>query len=91
MAGLDAAVTVSSHETPANLSDMQEVERTYGRQARAPFNLIGNPAIAVPSGFHSNGLPLALQIVGRASMKPCFRIAWAIEQSLDLGSRRPPI
>ena len=35
--GLDAAVTVSSHETPANLSDMQEVERTYGRQARAPF------------------------------------------------------
>ena len=92
MAGLDAAVTVSSHETPANLSDMQEVERTYGRQARAPFNLIGNPAIAVPSGFHSNGLPLALQIVGRAFDEAmCFRIAWAIEQSLDLGSRRPPI
>jgi len=92
MAGLDAAITVSSHETPANLSDMQEVERTYGRQARAPFNLIGNPAIAIPSGFHSNGLPLALQIVGRAFDEAmCFRIAWAIEQELNLETRRPPL
>ena len=92
MAGLDAAVTVSGHETPANISDMQEVERTYGRQARAPFNLIGNPAIAIPSGFHSNGLPLALQVVGRAFDEAmCFRIAWALERELGLETRRPPI
>ena len=92
MQGLDAAVTVSSHETPANLSDMQEVERTYARQARAPFNLIGNPAIAIPSGFHSDGLPLALQIVGRAFDEAmCFRIAWAVEQELGLGTQRPPV
>ncbi len=92
MQGLDAAVTVSSMETPANLADMQEVERTYARQARAPFNLIGNPAIAIPSGFHSNGLPLALQIVGRAFDEAmCFRVAWAVEQDLNLGVRRPPV
>ena len=92
MAGLDAAVTVSGHETPANISDMQGVERTYGRQARAPFNLIGNPAIAIPSGFHSNGLPLALQVVGRAFDEAmCFRIAWALERELGLETRRPPI
>jgi aspartyl-tRNA(Asn)/glutamyl-tRNA(Gln) amidotransferase subunit A len=92
MAGLDAAITVSSMETPANLGDMQEVERTYARQARAPFNLIGNPAIAIPSGFHSNGLPLALQIVGHAFGEPmCYRVAYAIEQALNLGTRRPPV
>lgn len=92
MEGLDAAITVSSMETPANLSDMQEVERTYARQARAPFNLIGNPAIAIPSGFHSNGLPLALQIVGKAFDEAmCFRIAWSVEQELGLGMRRPPV
>ncbi len=92
MEGLDAAVTVSSMEPPANLADMQEVERTYARQARAPFNLIGNPAIAIPSGFHSNGLPLALQIVGHAFDEAmCFRVAWALEQELSLGSRRPPV
>jgi aspartyl-tRNA(Asn)/glutamyl-tRNA(Gln) amidotransferase subunit A len=92
MEGFDAAVTVSSMETPANLSDMQEVERTYARQARAPFNLIGNPAIAIPSGFHTNGLPLALQIVGHAFDEAmCFRVAWAVEQELGLGFRRPPV
>ena len=92
MQGLDAAITVSSMETPANLADMQEVERTYARQARAPFNLIGNPAIAIPSGFHSNGLPLAMQIVGRAFDEAmCFRIAWAVEQELNLGVQRPPV
>jgi len=31
----------------------------------APFNTAQNPAAAVPAGFHSNGLPLAIQIVGR--------------------------
>ena len=92
MQGLDAAVTVSSMETPANLSDMQEVERTYPRQARAPFNLIGNPAIAIPTGHHTNGLPLSLQIVGRAFDEAmCFRIAWAVEQELNVGVQRPPV
>ena len=31
----------------------------------APANLVGIPAIAVPSGFDSRGLPLSLQIMGR--------------------------
>ena len=30
------------------------------------FNASGNPAASVPFGFHSNGLPLALQIAGRS-------------------------
>ena len=31
----------------------------------APANLVGIPAIEVPSGFDSAGLPLSLQIMGR--------------------------
>ena len=92
MEGLDAAVTASSMEPPVNMANMQEVERTYARQARAPFNLIGNPAIAIPTGQHSNGLPLALQIVGRAFDEAmCFRVAWTVEQELNVGLQRPPI
>ncbi len=92
MEGLDAAVTASSMEPPVNMADMQEVERTYVRQARAPFNLIGNPAIAIPTGLHTNGLPLALQIVGRAFDEAmCFRVAWAVEQELNVGVQRPPV
>jgi aspartyl-tRNA(Asn)/glutamyl-tRNA(Gln) amidotransferase subunit A len=30
-----------------------------------PFNLSGNPAITLPAGFHSDGLPVAIQLVGR--------------------------
>ncbi len=30
-----------------------------------PFNLSGNPAITLPAGFSSDGLPFALQLVGR--------------------------
>jgi len=29
-----------------------------------PFNLSGNPAITLPAGWHSDGLPVAIQIVG---------------------------
>lgn len=29
-----------------------------------PFNLTGHPAITLPSGFHSDGLPTAIQIIG---------------------------
>lgn len=48
-------------------------ETIGGRNARlsgpAPFtvfvNFAWNPAIAVPTGMHSNGLPMSLQIVGQ--------------------------
>jgi aspartyl-tRNA(Asn)/glutamyl-tRNA(Gln) amidotransferase subunit A len=30
-----------------------------------PQNVMGNPAISVPVGLDSNGLPLAVQLVGR--------------------------
>lgn len=29
------------------------------------FNMTGNPAISVPAGFHSTGLPIGFQLVGR--------------------------
>ena len=57
-----------------------------------PFNLAGVPAISVPCGFSSSGLPLGIQIVGKPfAEETLFRVAHAYEQATDWHTRRPPI
>jgi len=56
-----------------------------------PFNVTGTPAISVPTGFTSTGLPLAMQIAGRAFAEPMvYRIAQAYCDATRFGERRPP-
>ena len=50
------------------------------------------PAISVPAGFTSDGLPIGLQIVGRHRADfAVLQIAEAFEQATGFGKRRPPI
>jgi len=57
-----------------------------------PFNITGQPAIAVPSGFDHEGLPLGFQIAGRWHEEAMvFRVARAYEQATDWHRRRPPL
>ena len=56
-----------------------------------PFNLTGQPAASVPCGFTSEGLPVALQIVGRwHADKVVLQAAAACEQSAPWAHQRPP-
>jgi amidase len=49
----------------------------------APLNLTGHPALSVPSGVDSEGLPTATQIVARPFQEEtAFRAAFAVEQVL---------
>ena len=90
--GLDAAVTISSMEPACAIGDEEAVDRTYPRQARAPFNVTGGPALAAPTGFSSSGLPLAMQIVGRPFEEAAlYRIAKAYEDATEWKDKRPPI
>ena len=57
-----------------------------------PFNLTGHPAITLPCGFHSDGLPMAIQLVGRRSEDTrLLRIAALYEQARPWTGRRPQI
>jgi aspartyl-tRNA(Asn)/glutamyl-tRNA(Gln) amidotransferase subunit A len=55
-----------------------------------PINATGQPAISVPAGFTSAGLPIGMQIVGRpfAEARIC-RIGHAYEQAARWIDRRP--
>lgn len=56
-----------------------------------PFNALALPAISVPCGFSSEGLPFGLQLVGRAFEDDVvLRAARAYEQ-VGPGYQRPPV
>jgi aspartyl-tRNA(Asn)/glutamyl-tRNA(Gln) amidotransferase subunit A len=56
----------------------------------APANLVGIPAIAVPSGFDSIGLPLSLQLMGpHFSEGALFRAADWFENETGYWRRKP--
>lgn len=57
-----------------------------------PFNLSGHPAITVPAGFASDGLPYALQIVGPLMRDDLvYRPAALFEQAQPWADRRPDL
>ncbi|PYM15379.1 MAG: amidase [Candidatus Rokuibacteriota bacterium] len=57
-----------------------------------PFNLTGQPAITVPCGFTSDGLPVGLQIVGRRYADlTVLRAARAFELASPWTERRPEL
>jgi aspartyl-tRNA(Asn)/glutamyl-tRNA(Gln) amidotransferase subunit A len=48
-----------------------------------PASLAGLPGISVPGGLDSEGLPLGLQIIGKAwDEATMFRTAYALEQAI---------
>jgi amidase len=54
------------------------------------ITFLANPAISVPAGFSSGGLPVGLQIVGRHRNEwSVLQLAHAYEQATSHGRRRP--
>ena len=57
-----------------------------------PASMTGLPAISVPCGFNSAGLPIGLQLIGRALDEPTLlRAAHAYEQATSWRHRRPEL
>lgn len=89
---VDVMVTLSSMDPACRIDDIKEIERTYPRQARMPFNVTGSPAISVPSGFSQAGLPLSIQLVGKPFDEArLYQLAYAYEQATPWHERRPTL
>jgi amidase len=56
------------------------------------ISVLGLPAISVPAGFTTDGLPVGLQIVGRYQCDlDVLRLAHAFEQATGFWKKRPPV
>ena len=94
---VDIIVTVSSMDLPFPIEDEELAARSYPRQARAPFNLTGHPALVLPVGFTDGAkgdppLPLSMQLVGRHfDEATIYRVAAAYEAATGWTKRHPPI
>jgi Asp-tRNA(Asn)/Glu-tRNA(Gln) amidotransferase A subunit family amidase len=69
---------------PSPQADMRSLTR--------PVSLTGLPALAMPCGFTRSGLPVGMQLIGRAWEEgTVLRIGHAYEQAAGWHRRRPPI
>jgi amidase len=58
----------------------------------SPFNATGQPAVSVPGGFARNGLPLGVQLVGRANDEATLlALAGQIEAERPWADARPAV
>lgn len=92
LAEVDVLLCASSMDPACRIDRPAEVERTYPRQARTPFNVTGHPALAMMAGLSSGGLPLSVQFVARNfDEATLFRVARAWEHASGMDKKHPPI
>jgi aspartyl-tRNA(Asn)/glutamyl-tRNA(Gln) amidotransferase subunit A len=89
---VDVMVTPTSPKPAPMLEGYGGASTLFAPSFTGPFNISGLPAISVPGGFTSRGLPIGLQIVGRPFDEPTvLRAAYTYQQAARWFERRPPI
>jgi len=79
--------------SPAPRSDEMSPERQLRSVSfTGPWNLAGLPALAVPCGFSSSGLPLSMQIIGKPFAEGALlAVADAYQRQTDWHLKVPPV
>jgi amidase len=79
-------MTAPKNHTPGSYLEAVEDNLAPSRGSRntQPFNYTGHPALALPVGKSSAGLPVSMQLVGRFFDDPLLlRVAYAYEHGTD--------
>jgi aspartyl-tRNA(Asn)/glutamyl-tRNA(Gln) amidotransferase subunit A len=92
-ADVDLLLCASSMDPACLIDDAAEVERTYPRQARTPFNVTGHPAVSIMCGISkAAGLPLGLQLVAPSFGEALiYRAAAGYERAAPWATMAPAI
>jgi len=89
---VDVLVTPTIPIPPAAISDPHADDILPEVRNTSPFDVNGWPAISLPCGFTSHGLPIGLQIVGpHGGESVLFQLAHAYEQATEWHKRRPQL
>jgi aspartyl-tRNA(Asn)/glutamyl-tRNA(Gln) amidotransferase subunit A len=93
MQDYDVLVMPTSATPPALISEASPNMLVLGPMLTFPWNVTGQPAIAIPCGFSSDThMPLSMQIVGRPfDEATVFRVADAYQRLTDWHLQVPPI
>ena len=89
---VDVLVTPTTPKPAPTFAVVWDPSFGFPKSNMPPFNMTGLPALAVPCGFSSQGLPLSLQIAGRPfDEATVLRVGHAYEQATEWHRRRPRI
>lgn len=85
-------MTATPHGALEPVVDGVAVPWTHVMDITSYFNLTGLPALSVPYGFSSEGLPIGIQLVSQwFDESTILRLGALLERKGGLGDRRPPI
>ena len=77
---------------PGRQQGLRLVRAGGGCTNTSPFDAYGIPAISLPCGFTSNGMPIGLMIAGpHFSRRKVLALAYAYQQATDWHKRQPPL
>jgi aspartyl-tRNA(Asn)/glutamyl-tRNA(Gln) amidotransferase subunit A len=88
----DAMITANGLDAAPRFDAFDPEVPTKMTLQTMPFNVTGNPVLAIPNGFSRSGLPLGMQIVGRAfDEATVLRVGAAYEAAANWIHRRPEL
>ncbi len=92
MEGVDVLLTTAAPTEAPPIENMPKWASMEKPGFTIPFNLTGLPAMAICSGFGEGGLPVSIQLVGKAFQEATvFRAAHAYERATEWRKRRPAL
>ena len=92
MKSIDVLATPTTPKPATPYKVATDPDLAFPKSNMAPFNLTGQPTLALPCGFSASGLPLGFQLSGRAFEETTvFRLGHAYQKATDWHTRRPPV